>query len=60
MGKVIYREPIEAIFVDEASKDETFDCRSDLNIICDRENKRDGESSDLDIQMEVLISLGIQ
>ena len=47
-------EVIEAIFADEDSSDETFDCRYDLDIIHDSENEGDSESSDLDIQIEGL------
>ena len=47
-------EDIEAIFADEESNDERFDCRYDLDIILDSENEGDSESSDLDIQIEGL------
>ena len=47
-------EAIEAIFADEDSNDETFDCGYDLDIIPDSENEGDSESSDLDIQIEGL------
>ena len=47
-------EAIEAIFVDEDSNDETFDCGYDLDIISDSENEGDGKSGDLDIQIEGL------
>ena len=40
------------------SKDKNFNCRSDLDIIPKRGNKRDRESSDLDIQMEGLKIFG--
>ena len=42
-------EAIVAIFADEDSNDETFDSGYDLDIIPDRENEGDSESSDLDI-----------
>ena len=48
------REAIEAIFADEDSNDESFDCGYDLDIIPDSENEGDSESSDLDIQIEGL------
>ena len=48
------REVIEAIFADEDSNDESFDCGYDLDIIPDSENEGDSESSDLDIQIEGL------
>ena len=48
------REAIEAIFADEDSNDETFDCGYDLDIIPDSENEGDSESSDLDMQIEGL------
>ena len=47
-------EVIEAIFADEGSNDETFDCGYDLDIIPDSENEGDSESTDLDIQIEGL------
>ena len=47
-------EAIEAIFTDEDSNDETFDCGHDLDIIPDSENEGDSESSDLGIQIEGL------
>ena len=47
-------EAIEAIFADEESNDESFDCQYDLDIIHDSENEGDSESSDLDIQIEGL------
>ena len=47
-------EALEAIFVDEDSNDQTFDCGYDLDIISDSENEGDSESSDLDIQIEGL------
>ena len=47
-------EAIEAIFMDEASNDETSACGYDLDIIPDSENEGDNESSDLDIQIEGL------
>ena len=47
-------EAIEAIFADEDSNDETFDCGYDLDIIPGSENEVDSESSDLDIQIEGL------
>ena len=45
-------EAIEAIFADEDSSDETFDCGYDFYIIPDSENEGDSESSDLDVQLE--------
>ena len=45
-------EAIEAIFADEDSSDETFDCGYDLEIVLDSENEGDSKSSDLDIQIE--------
>ena len=47
-------ETLEAIFADEDSNDESFDCGYDLDIIPDSENEGDSESSDLDIQIEGL------
>ena len=47
-------EAIEAIFADEDSNDESFDCGYDLDIIPDSENEGNSESSDLDIQIEGL------
>ena len=48
---IFYREAIEAIFADEESNDESFDCAYDLDIIPDSENEADSESSDLDLQI---------
>ena len=42
-------EDIDAMFADEDSNDESFDCGYDLDIIPDSENEG---SSDLDIQIE--------
>ena len=47
-------EAKEAIFADEDSNDESFDCGYDLDIIPDSENEGDNEPSDLDIQIEGL------
>ena len=47
-------EAIEAIFADEDSNDESFDCGYDLDIIHYSENEGDSESSDLDIKIEGL------
>ena len=37
-------EVIEAIYADEDSNDEIFDCRYDLDFIPDSEDEGDGES----------------
>ena len=47
-------EAIEAIFADEDSNDESFDCGYDLDITLDSENEMGSESSDLDIQIDCL------
>ena len=47
-------EAIEAIFADEESNDETFDCGYNLDIIPNSENEGDSKSGDLDIQIEGL------
>ena len=47
-------DAIKAIFADEDSNDESFDCGYDLDIIPDSENEGDSESSDVDIQIEGL------
>ena len=45
---------IEAIFADEDSNDEAFNCGYNLDIIPTSENEGDSESSDLDINIEGL------
>ena len=45
---------MERIFVDEDSNDEYCHCRPDLDIIPDRHNEGDIESSDLHMQIECL------
>ena len=47
-------EAIAAIFADEDSNDESFNCGYDLDIIPDSENEGNSESGDLNIQIEGL------
>ena len=42
------REDLEAVFADEDSGDDNFDCGSDAEIIPDSENNSTCEDSDLD------------
>ena len=41
-------EALEAIFADEGSGDENFDCGSDVEYVPDSENKSESGGSDLD------------